>query len=247
MCKKLRTGSEDWRQRSETVNLSYSVGLKIYIAHYICQIQSCLKVNRPKGSYRFHLLLHVYKCKNTVSFIQNRTLTTTHEPLREQNDENNGNIESLQAYHVVAADALLEIGTAVISAFLSLDEHLSQTNTSCVPKFCYQSVYCFPIRYFLVRIRLLNASRTATDVSMRINIREWTHVLLVITSYSHLHSYCATVMSSGLAIRVTLTWMSWRRFGESITGGGGTFFWFNFCCVVLSCSSLIIDCNRAVA
>jgi hypothetical protein len=25
---------------------------------------------------------------------------------------------------------------------LSLDEHLSQTNTSFVPKFCYQPVYC---------------------------------------------------------------------------------------------------------
>jgi hypothetical protein len=53
---------------------------------------------------------------------------------------------------VVAADALLEIGTAVISAVLPLDEHLSETNTSCAPKFRYQSVY-FLIGYFLVRIR----------------------------------------------------------------------------------------------
>jgi hypothetical protein len=46
----------------------------------------------------------------------------------------------LQPYPVVAADSLLEIGSALISAVLSLDEHLSQTNTSCVPKFFYESV-----------------------------------------------------------------------------------------------------------
>jgi hypothetical protein len=39
-------------------------------------------------------------------------------------------IEFLQAYPIVAADALFEIGMAVIAAVLSLDEHLSLTNTS---------------------------------------------------------------------------------------------------------------------
>jgi hypothetical protein len=43
-----------------------------------------------------------------------------------QKDETNGNIEFLQPYTVVVADALLENGTAVISAVLSLDEHLSE-------------------------------------------------------------------------------------------------------------------------
>jgi hypothetical protein len=62
--------------------------------------------------------------------------------LHAQNDETDGNIEFLQPYPAVAADALLEVGAAVISAVLSLDEHLSQTNTSFVPKFCYQPVYC---------------------------------------------------------------------------------------------------------
>jgi hypothetical protein len=52
-----------------------------------------------------------------------------HKLLYAQNDETNGNIEFLQPYPVVAADALLEIGTVVISAVSSLDEHLSQTNT----------------------------------------------------------------------------------------------------------------------
>jgi hypothetical protein len=41
-----------------------------------------------------------------------QTLTTTHKPLHAQTDETNGNIEFLRRYPV--ADALLEIGTAVI-------------------------------------------------------------------------------------------------------------------------------------
>jgi hypothetical protein len=60
----------------------------------------------------------------------------------------------LQPYPIVVADALLEIGTAVISAVLSLDEHLSQTNTSWVTKFCYQLVNCRLIQYFLLRISI---------------------------------------------------------------------------------------------
>jgi hypothetical protein len=64
----------------------------------------------------------------------------THKPLHAQDDETNGSTELLQPYPVVAAGELLEIGTAVISPVLLLDEHLSQTHTSCVPKFCYQSV-----------------------------------------------------------------------------------------------------------
>jgi hypothetical protein len=101
------------------------------------------------------------------------------EPLHEQKDETNGNIEFLQPYPVVAADALLEIGTAIISALLSLDEHLSQTNTSCVTKFCYQSVYCCLIRYFLVRIRIAkcftnSSSRRFRGEAMLRSAREYT-------------------------------------------------------------------------
>jgi hypothetical protein len=58
-------------------------------------------------------------------FHLNATLTTTHGPFSAQNDETNVSIEFLQPYPVVAADALLEIGTTVISAVLSLDKHLS--------------------------------------------------------------------------------------------------------------------------
>jgi hypothetical protein len=42
---------------------------------------------------------------------------------------NNGSIKLLQSYPIVAADAPPENGTAAISAVLSLDERLSQTDT----------------------------------------------------------------------------------------------------------------------
>jgi hypothetical protein len=53
--------------------------------------------------------------KYGVPFL-NATLTAKHEPLHAQNDETIGNIEFLQPYPVVAADALLEIGRNIISA-----------------------------------------------------------------------------------------------------------------------------------
>jgi hypothetical protein len=68
------------------------------------------------STYRvFHLKRKPNYCKRTHSRIKRKT-------------------EFLQLYPVVAADALLEIGMAVMSAVLQLNEHLSQTNTSSVPK-----------------------------------------------------------------------------------------------------------------
>jgi hypothetical protein len=43
--------------------------------------------------------------------------------------------------------------------------------------------------------------------------------MLVNTSCSHLHSFCASSVSSGLATRVTLTAVSWGKLGDSITRG----------------------------
>jgi hypothetical protein len=60
----------------------------------------------------------------------------------------------LQPHPVVTTDALLVIGAAVTSAVLSLDERLSQTNTSCVLKFRHHSLYCCFIRYVLLGIRI---------------------------------------------------------------------------------------------
>jgi hypothetical protein len=59
-----------------------------------------------------------------------RNPTTKHEPLHAQNYQTNSSIELLYQCTIVAADALLQIGTALIWAVLSLDVHLSQTDAS---------------------------------------------------------------------------------------------------------------------
>jgi hypothetical protein len=124
-----------------------------------------------------------------------------------------------------AVDALLENGTAVISAVLSLDEHLSQTNTCCAPKFCYHSVLlCRDARCWMLH-------EQQETISMRSNIRGWTHVLFVNMPCSHMHRFCATGVSSGLGTKVGSTRVSRGRLGESITRGRACF-WSHFCTVV---------------
>jgi hypothetical protein len=87
----------------------------------------------------------------------------THETLHAQNDKTNGSIEFEQPYPVVAADALLQIGTAVISAVLSLNDHLSQT-TFPVSRNFVTSQYIFVLfGTSLSGYALLNASRTAAN------------------------------------------------------------------------------------
>jgi hypothetical protein len=93
-------------------------------------------------------------------------------------------------YWILAADALLEIGTAVILSVSSLDEHLSQTNTSCLPRFCYQSVHWRITRYFLVRIRI---AKSFTNSSKRFRCKvmfdnehkicSWIHHVRICTAF----------------------------------------------------------------
>jgi hypothetical protein len=45
-------------------------------------------------------------------------------------------------------------------------------------------------------------------ISIRSDVRKWTHIPAVNTACSHLHSFWATGVRSGLAKRVTLTWVS---------------------------------------
>jgi hypothetical protein len=47
-----------------------------------------------------------------------------------KSDRTNGNIEFLQLYPVVATDAVFETGLTIVSAVLSLNWKLSQTNIS---------------------------------------------------------------------------------------------------------------------
>jgi predicted nucleic acid-binding protein len=101
----------------------------------------------------------------------------------------------LQLYPIVVADALLEVGTADISAVLSLNEHLSQTllvSGSVVTNLCI---------VVLFRTSLSGYARQHM-VSMQSDFREWTRVLLVNTPCSHRHSVCASAVSSGLATGV---------------------------------------------
>jgi hypothetical protein len=178
-----------------------------------------------KASLNKLLLLY---SSNTECSTQNATLTTTYERLHTQNDETTGNFEFLESCPVTVVDALSEIGTAVISAALSLDELLSQITTSRVPKFCYQSVYCC-IRYFLVRIRTI--WRTAAN-DLDTNIRQWTHVRGY-PMFAHLHNFWATGVNRGLAARMTLT----GAMGEAdgVFTRGWTCLWLHFCTVERVC------------
>jgi hypothetical protein len=72
----------------------------------------------------------------------------------------NENTEFVQLYLVAAADALPEISTAVVSAGVSFDEHLSHTNTSCIPK-CSHTVF--------LSLSVLSCQQA---ISMRSNVRE---------------------------------------------------------------------------
>jgi hypothetical protein len=77
------------------------------------------------------------KAGGTLTVLQNATLTPTRGTHHAQNNETDVNIEFLQPYHVVAADALLEIYWALISAVLLPDGHLQQTNNSRIQKRCH--------------------------------------------------------------------------------------------------------------
>jgi hypothetical protein len=114
---------------------------------------------------------------------------------------------------ILGADALLETGTAVISAVLSLDEHLSQTNTACVQKCCYQSVYCCHIRNFLVRTRI---AKCFTNSSKRFRCEVTFENEQTFCSWIHHVRTCTAVaklVSSRLATRVTLSRVSQGRLG----------------------------------
>jgi hypothetical protein len=75
---------------------------------------------------------------------------------------------------------------------------------------------CVLLSYFLVSMHI---AKCFTNILMRSNAREWTHILLVNILNLHLHSFCATGMSTGPETRVTLTWVSWGRLGECYVFG----------------------------
>jgi hypothetical protein len=135
---------------------------------------------------------------------------------------------------------MLEIRTAVISAVLSLDEHLSQTNTSCVPEFCYQPVYCCLIRYFLVRTRIAKCF-TISSRRCRCELMFENEHALCSSSCPLLHGFCSVIVSSGLVTRVTLTRVSRGEVGRECYMGGGPASDFFFCTVVRDCFGLCLE------
>jgi hypothetical protein len=134
-------------------------------------------------------------------------------------------------YWILVADIMLEIGTALIPAVChSMSTCHRQTllvswnfvTNRCIALFGTSLSGCV----------LLDGSQAAANDWMQSSVREWTHVLLVNTRCSHLHSFRATVVRSGLATRVTLTRVSQGRLRKSITWEW-TCFWFHFCTAVL--------------
>jgi hypothetical protein len=107
--------------------------------------------------------LRIYiKCRCQYYECLQVNYTTTRVPSHTQNHETNGSIEFLQPYPIVAADALLVNGMAVISVDLSINKHFSEI-FFCILKLCYQLVYCCLTWYILVRICIakcfLNSSK----------------------------------------------------------------------------------------
>jgi hypothetical protein len=130
----------------------------------------------------------------------------------------------------------------VISAVLSLDEHLSQTNTSCIPKFSYQSVYCCIIRYCLVRIRIAkcftNSSKRYRSKGMFENEHtfcSWIHHVRIWTAFAQLEW--------AEAYQPVWPWLECHggRPRECITRGR-TCFWFHFS-FLLGCVLSGIPCT----
>jgi hypothetical protein len=91
----------------------------------------------------------------------------------------------------------------------------------CVPKCCYQSVYCYLIRYFLVRIRNAKCFANSSKRFLCVVMFENEHTFCSWIHHICTCSFCATGVIRGLATKVTLTRVSRRRWGW-------TCFWFRF-------------------
>jgi hypothetical protein len=77
----------------------------------------------------------------------------------------------LRPYPLLAADALPEIGKAVISAVLSLDQHLSQHAFPVSPNFVTNRCNVILFGTYLSHYAFAKISRTANDFDAK-NVRE---------------------------------------------------------------------------
>jgi hypothetical protein len=117
----------------------------------------------------------------------------------------------------VGADALLEIGMAIISADLLLDEHFCRH--SCVRNFFTSlCIVLFSTSCQDKHCQMLHEQQQT--ISVWSNVREWMHVLLMNTAYLHLCNFCVIGMNINLATWVTLTWVSQGGWENLVLGGG---------------------------
>jgi hypothetical protein len=120
----------------------------------------CIHWRRSNG--RYYSRETPYSIFSTGCSIYRATAYTTHETFDAQNYETDVFIEFLQIYAVVAADTLLEIGTAVISAVLfalwALVASLPASRNAGTSR---STVVLFDT--LLSGYALLNASRAAAD------------------------------------------------------------------------------------
>jgi hypothetical protein len=145
----------------------------------------------------------------------------------------------MQRYSIVLADALFQIGVGVISTVLYLDEQLPQT--LLCPKILSPFRTLLPDSVLPCQDTHIPKCFANSRRRFRCEVMfENQHTFVGSTQCLHLHSFCATDTSSGLATVVILTRVLRWRLGEFITREW-TCFWFLFCDVV--CDSWIARLN----
>jgi hypothetical protein len=125
--------------------------------------KEAIKISPPSLSIPSSKLLvsDSLQCSDAhISEVKNADATySTYKFLQIQDNETNDNIKFLQIYSIVAADAQLEISTAVIPVILLLDEHSPQ-KIFPVSRNVRRTFVSF--RNSLSEYALLTASRKAT-------------------------------------------------------------------------------------
>jgi hypothetical protein len=86
------------------------------------------------------------------------------------------------------------------------------------------SLFYSSLVYLSTHYQMLHEQQQTT--SIRSTVRETTHFLLVNIPCSHLHNFCATGVSGGLATRVTLTRVSRVKFWNYFTSGQNCFLFY---------------------
>jgi hypothetical protein len=122
-------------------------------------------------------------------------------------------LNSCSRIPLIQPTARPEIGTPYFQLFC---RSMSTCNVQTLTAYrnCHQSVYRCLIRCCHVRIRTAKCFANSSE-QHRWAVR-FENVLLMKKRCSHLHSFCATVLSIGLATKATLIRVPKGRLGESV-------------------------------